>query len=84
MKHELKTWPIYFQAVWRGDKTFEVRKNDRGLDHGDTLILREWDPYSQTYSGRAIEATVTYICKLPPPLNDHVGMQIEIVEKVSA
>ena len=42
--HALKTLPIYFDAALRGDKTFEVRKNDRDFQTGDTLILKEWDP----------------------------------------
>jgi hypothetical protein len=42
--HHLKTWPSYFQAIDRGEKTFEVRRNDRDYQPGDTLILQEWDP----------------------------------------
>lgn len=42
--HELKTLPVYFDAVKRGDKTFEVRKNDRDFQTGDVLILKEYDP----------------------------------------
>ena len=42
--HDLKTLPVYFDAVLRGDKTFEVRKNDRDFQTGDTLVLKEWDP----------------------------------------
>lgn len=42
--HHLKTWPAYFDAVERGDKTFEVRKNDRAFQAGDTLMLEYFDP----------------------------------------
>lgn len=44
MKHELKIWPQYYQAVADGSKTFEVRKNDRGFQKGDIVELNEWDP----------------------------------------
>jgi hypothetical protein len=42
--HHLKTWPVQFQAIKRGDKGFELRVNDRDFREGDTLILLEWDP----------------------------------------
>lgn len=42
--HELKCWPQYFCAVRANEKKFEVRRDDRGFQKGDTLRLREWDP----------------------------------------
>lgn len=81
MYQTLKTWPIYFNAIWNGEKTFEVRLNDRDFQNGDELGLLEWDPHLQEYSGRSIHVQVTYICKLPPPIRDYVGMQIEIKGK---
>jgi len=41
MEHELKTDPEVFTSLERGDKTFELRYNDRGFKVGDTLKLRE-------------------------------------------
>lgn len=37
--HELKTLPAYFDAVERGEKTFEVRRDDRGFQKGDIVRL---------------------------------------------
>ena len=39
--HELKTDSDVFQALLRGNKTYEIRKDDRGFSVGDKLLLRE-------------------------------------------
>jgi len=76
MEHELKTWPPFFQAVVDGTKTFEIRKNDRGFNPGDTLMLREWDNERKDYTGRSIEKTVTYILD---GTGDGMGLEKEYV-----
>lgn len=45
--HELKTFPSFFDAVWVGDKNFEIRFDDRGFQKGDKFLLREWDPHAE-------------------------------------
>lgn len=57
--HELKIYPKYFEEVMKGNKTFEVRKNDRKFQIGDIVILNEWDNIQ--YSGRKIHARIKYI-----------------------
>lgn len=37
--HELKTWPTYWDAIKRGEKTYEVRRNDRFYQTGDIVEL---------------------------------------------
>ncbi len=59
--HILKTWPEYFDATWKGDKAFELRVNDRDYKAGDKLILQEYDPITNLYSGREIECNVGYV-----------------------
>ena len=59
--HELKTWPEYFQEVDNGNKPFEIRKNDRGFEVGDELLLMEWNPETEAYTGRGIAKRVTYM-----------------------
>jgi hypothetical protein len=61
--HELKTWPEYFQEVENGNKTFELRKNDRDYKVGNILILREWCPKNAEYSGRIIKRGIKYVLK---------------------
>ncbi len=38
-KHTLKVEHEYMDALKGGEKTFEVRRDDRGYQRGDTLIL---------------------------------------------
>ena len=63
MIHELKTWPEYFEKVLNGDKTFELRKNDRNYRKGDTLILKEWNPNEKQYTGRRVIVFVSNVLK---------------------
>lgn len=43
-KHILKCWPQYFDAVAAGLKNFEVRRDDRGFQKGDTVVLQRTHP----------------------------------------
>ena len=61
MVHELKTWPGYFQLMFDGKKTFELRKNDRGFLAGHEIILQEYDPATHNYTGRKIHRKITYV-----------------------
>jgi ASC-1-like (ASCH) protein len=63
MKHELKIWPEYFEAVNNGEKTFEVRKNDRNYQVGDILYLREWSPFRESFTGKYTYLKVTYVLR---------------------
>ena len=59
--HELKINTEYAIAVARGEKTFEIRKNDRDFKEGDILILKEYE--NGKYLDVAIVADITYILK---------------------
>lgn len=63
--HELKCWPVYFPAVADGRKTVELRRNDRAYAVGDQLLLREWDPVTQCYTGAHVMADVHHILRDP-------------------
>ena len=67
MRHELKTWPEYYQAVLDKKKTFEIRKNDRNFQVGDHLCLQEWNPETKDYTGRWLIREVTYITDYGQP-----------------
>ena len=49
VEHKLKCWPQYFDAIKRGDKPFEVRRDDRGFQKGDVLVLQKYDPVAGRY-----------------------------------
>lgn len=60
--HELKTLPEFFQAIWVGDKTFEIRLDDRNFKERDEVVLQEFDPEGDGgYTGREIEGVITYL-----------------------
>ncbi len=61
--HDLKIWPQWYDAVADATKTFEVRKDDRGFEVGDKLLLREFRPAVGTYTGRTVEREIVYILR---------------------
>jgi len=85
-KHILKTWPEYFQPIASGTKTFEIRRNDRKQEGyfqvGDHLLLKEYSAVICEYTGRELEAVVTYMTDFPLGLRDgHVCMSIAIIRQ---
>ena len=62
--HTLKTWPTYFRSVLSGEKTFELRRDDRGFQKGDRLKLVEFEPgaiKALALTGRSVTKEITYI-----------------------
>jgi len=60
--HNLKTWPPYFQNILDGRKTFEIRKNDRDFQVGDSLELHEFEPgQGGGITGRSVLVDVIYM-----------------------
>lgn len=57
MVHELKILPQYYEKVISKKKKFELRKDDRGFEVGDMLVLNEFDG---DYTGRCCIAKVDY------------------------
>lgn len=76
--HELKVWPVFFEPLNNGEKKFEYRQDDRGFQVGDRLVLQEWDPVTEEYTGRKVSAIVTYILRNCPGLpSGHCIMQLD-------
>jgi len=58
MTHELKIWPMYFERTAKGWKTWELRLNDRNFQVGDPLILKEWNPEKEEYTGKGLFSNI--------------------------
>jgi hypothetical protein len=63
--HYLKTWPEPFAAVKDGLKPFEIRRNDRDFQVGDILVLQEWRPATEEYTGDSLSRRVEFILAEP-------------------
>lgn len=68
--HVLKCLPEYFQAIKRGEKTFEIRKGlDRVYEVGDQVVLQEFSPETKE-TGERLRLEITYVMRgglwLPP------------------
>lgn len=78
MTHVLKVSPEEFEALVSHLKEFEIRKDDRNFQVGDTLELRERDPKKGRNTGKVIFRRIRYKIKgrfgLPP---DICVMQLE-------
>lgn len=86
--HDLKTWPAYFRPLWDGEKTFEIRFDDRGYQRGDLVNLREWDrgrtcecgssnhvTECARYTGRRIVAEIGYVTASTAPRGAQRGFE---------
>ena len=52
--HRLKTLAPYWERVQSGEKTFEIRKNDRDFQVGDILELEYYNPNEQIQTVQAV------------------------------
>lgn len=58
-----KILPEYFEKVIKGEKNFELRKDEDGIKTGDVIVLEEWNG---EYTGRAEKRIVTYTLRNVP------------------
>lgn len=72
-----KIWPELFKLVKSGKKKAELRVADFKIKAGDTLILQEWNPKIQKYTGRQLKKKVNFVWKFK--LNDYG--QKRLIEK---
>lgn len=65
--HTLKSWPQFFRPIVRGERSHELRRNDRDFKVGDEVLLREYDPALGDYTGMACTASITSITSAGEP-----------------
>lgn len=68
--HELKTVQPFFDMIFYGRKRFELRKNDRDFNFDDILVLREYEPGHDRYTGCKINVRVTSMLQNYPGLEE--------------
>lgn len=66
--HKLKILLEYFKEVKDGNKTFEIRFNDRDFQCGEILMFEEYDK-KKGYTGAWVAEEITYV------LNDEKYMK---------
>ena len=76
--HHLKTWPEFFSVLSTGEKTLEVRKNDRGFKVGHILHLREFIPCGECHgSGRIWDVGDRCACGCLEPHGSYTGKSLK-------
>lgn len=59
--HVVKSWPNFFIPIEEGTRHHELRLNDRNYQVGDKLLLQEYLPDEQKYTGRDLTVKITSI-----------------------
>lgn len=59
-----KTWLELFQRMFDNKKNTAVRLADFDVGEGDTLVLEEYDPKTDEYTGRKLTKTVKQLNKV--------------------
>lgn len=65
--HVLKSWPRFFQQLSNGNRTHELRRNDRDYQVGDLMHLHEFDPKPREYTGRTCMVEVSSMTSSDEP-----------------
>jgi hypothetical protein len=65
--HIVKSWAHFYDAILRGWKTHDLRKDDRDYQVGDSLQLERYDNINGRYTGEHLQARITYITNKQMP-----------------
>ena len=59
--HFVKSWSMFYEDILSGQRTSDIRLNDRRYAVGDYMQLREYDPVKGSYTGREQTVLITYL-----------------------
>lgn len=59
--HIVKSWTMFFADIVAGTRTSDIRLNDRRYAVGDNMLLNEWDPVKNVYTGHKALVRITYM-----------------------
>ncbi|MGZ4849813.1 MAG: DUF3850 domain-containing protein [Candidatus Bathyarchaeia archaeon] len=65
--HIVKSWAHFFDAIKAGEKTHELRDNDRKYEVGDYMLLQRYDNIRGKYTGEECCVIITYITNRERP-----------------
>lgn len=60
-RHVVRSWSMFFRDIITGERTADIRLRDREYRVGDEMLLQEYDPVEETYTGREQLVKITYI-----------------------
>ena len=59
--HKIKCIQPFYDAVLNGLKNFEIRYNDRDYKVGDEVLLMEYNPLTEIFTGKDILIRIDYL-----------------------
>jgi hypothetical protein len=60
-RHVVRSWTMFFRDIITGLRTSDIRLADREYRVGDEMLLQEYDPVEEMYTGREQLVRITYI-----------------------
>ena len=59
--HRVKIQPQWYKLCENGEKTCEIRYNDRDYNINDTIILCEYDLNKKEYTGKELIRNISHV-----------------------
>lgn len=81
-KHTLNLLPQYWSPIYSGQKTCEIRKNDRDFQKGDGIFFSILDGGLKSFP-QEHEFLITHVLHFPEGLKDgYVALSIKLIKNV--